>query len=147
MSKPKSLRLERLESLSSLISAATTALSMPKQGTQYLRTSIAGAQTINLPAATGKSGGFNIFVGVTATGNKVIKAPSGSVIQGAAVMAGGTSGSFPSAANTNTITFNGSTQGGVIGTLVELRDVAPGVWSTKVHSVGTGIQVTPFSNT
>ena len=147
MSKPKVLRLDRLESLVSTISAATTTLSMLRQGVQYLRTTVATAQTINIPAATGKSGGFNIFIGVTATGNKVIKAAGSSLFQGVAVMTGGTAGSFGSASNTNTITFNGSTTGGVIGTLVELRDVAPNVWSVKVHSCGTGIQTTPFSNT
>lgn len=147
MSKPKVLRLDRLESLVSTISAATTTLSMLRQGVQYLRTTVATAQTINIPAATGKSGGFNIFIGVTATGNKVIKAAGSSLFQDVAVMTGGTAGSFGSASNTNTITFNGSTTGGVIGTLVELRDVAPNVWSVKVHSCGTGIQTTPFSNT
>jgi hypothetical protein len=147
MSKPQVTRLDRLESLTQIISATTTTLSMLKQGIQYLRTSIAATQTINVPAATGKSGGFNIFIGVTATGNKVIKAAGTSLFQGIAVMTGGTAGSFGTAANSNTITLNGSTQGGVIGTLIELRDVAPGVWSVKVHSCGTGIQVTPFSNT
>ncbi len=147
MSKPKSLRLERLESLVSQISAATSTLRPISQLVQYLRTSIAGAQTINVPAAIGKGGSYNIFIGVTATGNKVIKAAGTSVFQGIALMAGGTSGSFPSATNTNTITFNGSTQGGIIGTVVKLRDVAAGVWAVEVLSVGSGIQVTPFSNT
>ena len=147
MSKPKSVRLNRLERTVQLISAATTTLSAPKQGIQYLRTTIVGAQTINVPAATGKSGGFNIFIGITATGNKVIKAAGTTLIQGVAAMAGGTAGTFGTAANTNTITFNGSTTGGVIGTLVELRDVAVGVYAVKVHSIGTGIQATCFSNT
>ena len=147
MSKPKSVRLDRLERDVQLISATTTTLSGPKQGIQYLRTTIAATQTINVPAATGKSGGFNIFIGVTATGNKVIKSAGTTVIQGVAVMAGGTAGTFGTAADTNTITLNGSTTGGVIGTLIELRDVAPNVYSVKVHSIGTGIQTTCFSNT
>jgi hypothetical protein len=146
MSKPKVLRLDRLEALVSTLGSATHNLSMLDQGIQFLRTTIAGAQTINIPVATGKSGAFNIFIGVTATGNKVIKATS-SLFQGVAVMTGGTAGSFGSASTTNTITFNGSTTGGVIGTLVELRDVAPNIWSVKVHSCGTGVQTTPFSNT
>lgn len=62
-------------------------------------------------------------------------------------MAGGTSGTFATAVNTNTITLNGTTQGGIIGTLIELRDVAPNVYQVKVHGVGSGVQVTPFSNT
>lgn len=147
MSKPKITRLKRLESLVSQISAATTTLRPIAQIIQFLRTSIAGAQTINIPAATGKSGQYNIFIGVTATGNKVIKAAGTSLFQGIAIMAGGTSGTFGTAANTNTITLNGTTQGGIIGTVVTLRDVAPGVWACEVKGVGSGIQVTPFSNT
>lgn len=147
MSKPKQTRLERLESLTALISAATTTLSRYKDVIQYLRTTIAGAQTINIPAATGKNGSFNIFIGVTATGNKVIKAAGTTLFQGIATMTGGTPGTFGTAANTNTITLNGTTQGGVIGTVVTLRDVAPGIYAAEVKSVGTGIQVTPFSNT
>jgi hypothetical protein len=147
MSKTKQERLQRLESLVSIVSAATSTLRAITQGIQYLRTSIAGAQTINIPAATGKSGQYNIFIGVTASGNKVIKAASTSLFQGIATMAGGTPGSFASAANTNTITLNGTTQGGIIGTVINLRDVAPGIWATEVKSVGSGIQVTPFSNT
>jgi hypothetical protein len=113
----------------------------------YLRTTIAATQTINVPTATGNSGGFNIFIGVTATGNKIIKSAGTTVIQGIAVMAGSTAGTFGTAVDTDTITLNGSTTGGVIGTLIELRDVAPNVYSVKVHSIGTGIQATCFSNT
>jgi hypothetical protein len=108
---------------------------------------VAGAQTFNLPAATGKGGMYRFFIGITATGNKIIKAASTNTIQGQARMAGGTSGTFATASNTNTITFNGSTAGGVLGTQVELWDIAPGTWAVQVSGVGTGIQVTPFSNT
>ena len=148
MSKTHQERLQRLESFTGLIgTAATVTLSVYKNIAQFLRTTLNTAQTINIPAATGKNGSFNIYVGVTKTGNQVVKAAGTTLFQGVAVMAGGTSGTFPSAANTNTITFNGTTQGGIIGSLIELRDVAPGVYQVKVHGVGSGVQVTPFSNT
>lgn len=148
MSKPQTTRLKRLESLVSLISAATTTLSAPKQGIQVLRTTIAGAQTINVPAATGESGGFDIYIGVTATGNKVIKAAGTTLFQGVAIItSAGTPGTFGTASNSNTITLNGTTLGGILGTRVRLRDVAVGVYHAEVLALGSGTAATPFSNT
>lgn len=150
MSKPKLVRLKRLESTISAVSvsAATQTLRRISNLVLWLRTTIAGAQTINLPASTGKGGCYRIFIGVTASGNKVIRANGATdTFQGTASMAGGTPGSFATASNSNTITLNGTTTGGVLGTAVEFWDVFPGVWSVQVNAIGTGVQVTPFSNT
>ena len=148
MSKPVVTRLKRLESLVTLISATTTALSAPKQGIQVLRTTIAATQTINLPRATGKLGGFDIYIGVTATGNKVIKAPESCLLQGLAIItSAGTPNTFGTAADTDTITLNGTTTGGILGTRVRLRDVAPNVYHAEVLALGSGVAATPFSNT
>lgn len=150
MSKPKLVRLKRLESTISAValSATTQTLRRVSNLVLWLRTTIAATQTINLPAATGKGGCFRIFIGVTATGNKVVRCNGATdTMQGQASMAGGTPASFATAANTNTITLNGTTTGGVLGTVVELWDVFPGTWSVQVNSIGTGVQVTPFSNT
>lgn len=151
MSKPKITRLRRLDSTVSavLLSAlGTTLLRKITMTTLWLRTTVAGAQTFNLPAATGKGGLYRIFIGITATGNKVIRCNGATDnMQGQASMAGGTPGSFATASNSNTITLNGTTTGGVLGTQVELWDVAPGVWAVQVNGTGTGVQATPFSNT
>lgn len=149
MSKPTVTRLKRLESAVLVMSAlGTTALRKISMVTLMMRTTVAGAQTFNLPAATGKGGLYRAFVGITATGNKIWKAAGTDLIQGQASIASpGTSGTFPTLVNTNTITLSGSTSGGVIGSMVELWDVAPGVWATQINAVGTGVAVTPFSNT
>lgn len=150
MSKPKVTRLRRLESTiaSVPLAAATQTLRRIANLVLWLRTTIAGAQTINLPASTGKGGMYRVFIGVTASGNKVIRANGATdTFQGTASMAGGTPASFATAANSNTITLNGTTTGGVLGTVVEFWDVTPGTWSVQVNSIGTGVQVTPFSNT
>lgn len=151
MSKPKLRRLQRLEGTTispvALGTLGTNALRRINNVVQWLRTTVAGAQQFNLPAATGKGGLYRIFIGITATGNKVIKAAGTDTFQGQASMAGGTPGTFATASNTNTITLNGTTQGGILGTVIEVWDVAPGVWSTQVNSIGSGVQVTPFSNT
>lgn len=56
MSKPKITRLKRLESLVEQVATTPVTLSKYKQIIEWLRTSVATAQTINVPAATGKSG-------------------------------------------------------------------------------------------
>lgn len=148
MSFPVQKRLKRLESVVQLISVTTTALSKFRNSILLMRTTIAATQTMNLPAATGKGGGYRIYIGVTATGNKVIKAAGTDIIQGTAgIGSAGTSGQFNTASNTNTITLNGSTTAGVVGTMVELWDVAPGVWAVQVSGAGTGVAATCFSNT
>lgn len=148
MSKPVQDRLTFLESRVRLVATTPVTLRKLTQSQRMLRLSVATAQTINLPPATGKGGKYNIVVGVTASGNKVIRANGATdIIQGQAIVSGGTSGSFSTATNTNTITMNGTTQGGIIGSVVELWDTAPGVWTVKHHSVGSGVAVTPFSNT
>jgi hypothetical protein len=149
MTKPILVRLKRLESaVLAMATAGTQSLRKIVNVTLMLRTTIVGAQTFNLPAATGKGGLYRIFIGITATGNKIVKAAGTDLIQGqASIASAGTSGTFASASNTNTITLNGSTTGGLIGTMVELWDVAPGVWATQVNAVGSGVAATCFSNT
>lgn len=149
MSKPIINRLRRISGRTKvLISATTTNLSMHRNGGGLInRTTIAGAQTLNLPAATGKQSTIRIEIGVTATGNKVIKAAGTDVMEGVAAVAGTTSGSFPTASNTNTITMTGTTTGGILGSIVELIDVAVGKWQLQANLVGSGTVVTPLSNT
>lgn len=148
MSKTEQQRLRRIESL--VVNMATLgaqALRKIKNGVLISRLSVAGAQTFNLPAATGEGGRYRIVVGITATGNKIIKAAGTDIMAGMAGISGTTSGTFGTAANSNTITFNGSTTGGVIGTIVELWDMAPGQWAVQVSGVGAGTAATCFSNT
>lgn len=148
MSKTEQQRLRRIESLVvNLGTLGAQALRRIKNGVLISRMSVAGAQTFNLPAATGEGGRYRVVVGVTATGNKIIKAAGTDVIAGMAGISGTTSGTFGTASNTNTITFNGTTTGGVVGTIVELWDVAHGQWAVQVSAVGSGTAATCFSNT
>lgn len=151
MSKTHQQRLKRLESLvSTLGTLGAQTLRKITQVTLMLRTTVAGAQTFNLPPATGKGGLYRVFVGITATGNKIIRTGNAGadLIQGqASISSAGTPGTFGSAANSNTITLNGTTTGGIIGSMVELWDVAPGVWATQLTLLGSGVAATPFSNT
>lgn len=150
MSKPTLTRLKRLES-AVLVMATLGAQTLRKISnvTLMMRSSVAGAQTFNLPAATGKGGLYRLYLGITATGNKIVRANGATdIIQGqASIASAGTSGNFATASNTNTITLNGSTTGGLIGSMIELWDVAPGQWAVQVNAVGSGVAATCFSNT
>ena len=107
---------------------------------------------VTLPAATGSGAGYRFFVGTTVTSNTTtIKvANSSDIMVGAAIQAadaGNTSNMFETAATDDTITFNGSTTGGIKGDLVELEDIAANTWSVRVIGAATGAEATPFSAT
>lgn len=102
---------------------------------------------ITLPAATGSGAAYTIFVGATvSSGSHVVSAAGSDVIQGVVAIATDVAGvSVPTASDTNTITLNGGTTGGVRGSWLELQDVASGIWSVKGGLVSTGTEATPFS--
>ncbi|MCA9687878.1 MAG: hypothetical protein KC457_37315, partial [Myxococcales bacterium] len=54
---------------------------------------------------------------------------------------------FETASTSDTITFNGSTTGGIKGATVELQDVASNLWAVRVVGAATGTEATPFSAT
>ena len=103
---------------------------------------------VTLPAATGSGGTYTIFVGATvSSGSHVIRVASASdVIQGVVSIATDIAGvTVPTATDTDTITLNGSTTGGIRGSLVELQDVASGIWSVRGSLVSSSTEATPFS--
>lgn len=103
---------------------------------------------VTLPAATGSGASYTIFVGATvSSGSHVIRvASSADVIQGVVSIATDIAGvTVPTATDTDTITLNGSTTGGIRGSLVELQDVASGIWSVRGSLVSSSTEATPFS--
>lgn len=116
---------------------------------QTVVSTIAGAQTATLPAATGSGNTYRFFFNVTASGNKVIQvnaSPGTDIIQGGVSVSTDAAGvSILATATADTITLSGSTTGGVKGSWVELQDVASGVWRVGGFLVSTGAEATPFS--
>lgn len=108
---------------------------------------LAATQTATLPAATGSGNVYRFFVKTTKTGNLVIQVASSSdIILGAVGMATDAAGvTIPTAAASDTITMNGSTTGGLLGSQVVLQDVASGVWAVSGFIVSSGAEATPFS--
>lgn len=113
--------------------------------------------TLTLPRANGSGTSLLIIVLTAITsGTYVIKRGlSTDVINGVAnVAVSGTAGASEhffttnSGSQSNTITLNGSTQGGnSIGDQIELYDCAAGQWIVQAVVTSSGSPATPFSHT
>lgn len=108
----------------------------------------AAGQAVTLPAATGSGARYRFYVGTTITSNTTtIKVVGDDTMSGMASGAGAAAGTFLTAADTDTITFNGTTTGGILGTFVDLQDVAADKWAVEVRMNASSTIATPFSAT
>jgi hypothetical protein len=109
----------------------------------------AAGVTATLPAATGSGNRYEFIVGVTPTSNShKIQVTGNDVMAGFAQVAqdsGDTTVMFETAADSDTITLNGSTTGGLRGARVLCDDIAADLWAVQVISAATGTEATPFS--
>ena len=111
---------------------------------------IASGATVTLPAASGTGNIYKFFVATTVTSNDYIiqVANSSDTMSGMAIVAndgGDTASIFETAADTDTITMDGTTTGGILGAQVEIQDVASNKFSVVVRTAATGTEATPFS--
>lgn len=131
------------------ITASTTLTRNNHANTTVVINAAAGA-AITLPAASGTGDEYTLFIGTTITSNTttVKVASSSDIMQGVISVATDIAGvTCPTAADSDTITLNGSTTGGVKGSYIVLRDVAANVWDVGGGLVSTGTEATPFSAT
>lgn len=132
------------------VTAATLTLNKPThEGCTVVANRAAGI-TFTLPAAVGSGCKYTIVVGTTVTSNNLIVqvANSSDIMTGIALNAqdaGDTAIAFETAVDSDTITMNGSTKGGVKGDRIELEDVGANTWAVRVEGSATGTEVTPFS--
>ena len=114
---------------------------------QIINLSAAAGMTITLPAATGTNAMYRFVVSTTVTSNsyKVQVANATDVMVGMASVAGGTGTVFSTLTASDTLTMNGSTQGGVAGSYIEIIDVAAGEFIVRANLLGSGTPITPFS--
>lgn len=112
--------------------------------------------TVTLPPATGSGAEYVFVVGTTAaTGSYVIQVASatdylrgfclGVTDTAGTAMAWATANTGTVATESDTITMNGTTQGGRLGDQIRLYDLAKAVWSVAMFNVGSGAEATPFS--
>lgn len=132
--------------------AATLAVTSAAHSGRTVLLDRAAGQAVTLPAATGTGNVYKFFVLTTITSNSTtIKvADATDIMAGAAIVANDSDASasiFETGADSDTITFNGSTTGGIKGTTVVLQDVATNLWSVNIVGAATGTEATPFSAT
>lgn len=133
------------------VTAATLALNASTHGDPAIVTvNRAAGSALTLPAAGGTGVEFDILVGTTITSNNLIVqvANASDTMTGQCVMlqdAGDTVAGFETASDSDTITMNGSTKGGLKGDRIRLKDVAANLWHVQIVAAGTGTEATPFS--
>lgn len=128
--------------------AATDTLTQKANAGRVALMSVATGMTLTLPAATGTGDVYTIFVATTVTSNSYIinAASAADTFNGGVSISTDIAGvTMLTAAATDTITMNGSTTGGLIGSWVRLTDVASGLWMLEGFLKSTGSEATPFS--
>lgn len=113
-------------------------------------TAIAGV-AITPPAATGTGDRYTIVFGATITSNTTtLDAKAGNasdVFYGwLQTYKATTFTPYITASNSNLMTFDGSTRGGILGDMIEIIDAATNVWLVRGFTNQTGTIATPFSN-
>ena len=130
------------------VTATTLALTEWDHSGKVISLNLAAGQALTLPPATGSGACFKLFVGTTYTSDATIKvANANDTMAGSVIVDGTTSTMFQTAATSDTITLNGTTTGGVLGTQIELLDVEANVWMVNGVLNGSGAEATPFSAT
>ena len=130
--------------------AANVTLTSADHAGRTMILGVATGATVTLPAATGTGNIYRFFVGTTVTSNDYIiqVASADDTMAGVAIVANDSDASasiFETAADSDTITLDGSTTGGILGGQIEIQDVASGVFSVVVRGAATGTEATPFS--
>jgi hypothetical protein len=132
------------------VTASTLAVTDDYNG-QIIPLNRAAGQAVTLPAATGSQAVYTFYVGTAITSNtttiKVANATD--VMQGSSLSVKATSGStvYSTVAASDTITMDGSTTGGLVGSYIQLLDIGTGFWNVRGILQASGTLATPFSAT
>lgn len=133
--------------------AATLTVTKDEHAGRTVTLNRAAGIAVTLPAATGTGDKYRFLIGTTVTSNATtIKAASASdayqgnafgVSDGSAAVLGWKA----TAGTSDTVSFDGSTTGGYAGDVVEIEDIASGLWQVVALIAQTGTEATPFSAT
>jgi len=149
----KIVQAVQFDQTSRIVNATASTLTVTKllHDNRIVTLNRAAGIAVTLPAATGSGNWFRFFVGTTVTSNTTtIKVVGNDTMSGLALSAadsGASVNGWETASDTDTITFDGTTTGGILGDFVELIDVAADKWMVRVQSSSTGSESTPFSAT
>jgi hypothetical protein len=148
-----------LQGASVNVTAATLAVTQAAHANRVVILNRAAGVAVTLPVATGTGNKYTFQIGTAVTSNATtittgVTGTGCDSYEGQALQAGATGAitAFSTAAPGSTtgsdvITLNGSTQGGLIGDIIEVSDIATGVWMLRMVTKITGTAATPFSHT
>ena len=133
--------------VNSTVTTATLAVTADAYNGQTINLSRAAGIVVTLPAASGSNAIYRFEVATTVTTNNYIiqVANVTDVMNGFSSVAGTTGSVFSTLPASDTITMNGSTTGGLIGSYVQVTDLATGYYLVQAALVGSGTPATPFS--
>ena len=133
--------------VNSTVTAATLTVTADAYNGQTINLSRAAGITVTLPAATGTNAVYKFVVttAVTTNSNIIQVANATDTMNGLASVAGTTGSVFSTLPASDTITMSGTTTGGLIGSYVQITDVATGEFLVQAALVGSGTPATPFS--
>lgn len=134
------------------VTAATVTITAASHAGAVVTLNRAAGIAVTLPAASGSGYRYRFIVGTTVTSNTTtIKvANTSDSFVGNAIQsqdAGPTLQMWEAVAGDDTITFNGSTTGGIAGDEVEVIDIGTNKFFVRVIGAATGVEATPFSAT
>jgi hypothetical protein len=133
--------------------ATTLAVTATEHAGRIVKISSAAAIAVTMPASTGSGNvyAFVLNVAATATAHTIkVAASSTDIVAGCTIIAQTDTAQvngFLTTATDDTITLNGTTQGGAKGCRVELIDIATNTWNCLITSGASGTVATPFSAT
>lgn len=132
--------------------ASTLTVTQASHAGKVITLNRAAGIAVTLPAASGTGAVYSFVIGTAVTSNSTtIKVANSSdtmtgtayvVSDGAAAVLG-----YRTGASDDTVTFNGTTLGGLKGDQVIIQDIGTNLFSVLVLSAATGTEATPFSAT
>jgi len=130
----------------STVTDSTLAVTSASNG-QTINLSRAAGITVTLPAATGSKAVYTFVVTTAVTTNDYIiqVANASDTLNGLSSVGGTTGDVFSTVAASDTLTMNGTTTGGLVGSYVQVTDIAANEYLVSAALVGSGTPATPFS--
>ena len=129
------------------VTTATVSITDDAYAGQRTLLNRAAGITATLQPATGSGARYEFILMADASGAHIIQVTGTDTMMGVAYLGNDSAGAsnFYTADTSDTITMDGSTQGGKKGARVLVDDVAAGVYAVMVYSEASGTEATPFS--
>ncbi len=135
---------------SKTVTASTVTITKADHSGRVVILDRAAGVTATLPASTGSGDKYRFYVKTTVTSNgDVIEVANASDTMAGQITMGNTTGGAgwqeAAGGTDDTLTMNGTTTGGIIGSYVEVEDITENVWRVHGHLVGSGTLAAVFS--